>query len=352
MAESKNECLAALRALLKLLRALGFQINWKKVVDPTQRIVFLGMIIDTVRQELELPREKLCELTALLKTFVGRTRATRLQLQVLAGKLNWACQAVRGGRTFLRRILDAMASLQRARHKRKLSGEFQADIMWWLKFLETFNGRVLFPSLFNNYVYMDASTGGSGVCYGGDWLYTNWREDWPHVADLHINHKETLSVLIEACRWAPWWANSTVIIYTDNTTAKAALNKTTSRNKLVMRALRELFWLSVQFNFMIKAIHVPGKDHLLADSASRLHQKGHLAKLDALQNSSLTPISLLRHMSVAALRSIISQVCHWWNWKQRWTQKSNSTGGLPFSRSASNLGTTLSRSSPKCYKDM
>lgn len=37
---SKSKCAEALATLLHLLQKLGFYINWKKVEDPTQQIVF------------------------------------------------------------------------------------------------------------------------------------------------------------------------------------------------------------------------------------------------------------------------------------------------------------------------
>lgn len=36
----KSKCAEALATLLHLLQKLGFYINWKKVEDPTQQIVF------------------------------------------------------------------------------------------------------------------------------------------------------------------------------------------------------------------------------------------------------------------------------------------------------------------------
>ena len=46
----------------KPIRKLGFSINWKKVVDPSQVLVFLGIEIDTVKLELRLPKDKLMQL--------------------------------------------------------------------------------------------------------------------------------------------------------------------------------------------------------------------------------------------------------------------------------------------------
>ena len=329
ISETKEECMMALRVLLSLLRSLGFQINWRKVEDPAQRMIFLGILLDSVEQTMELPREKLGELKHLLSSFTSRTRATRTQLQALAGKLNWACQAVRGGRTFLRRILDAQSTLSRPRHKLKLSSEFHEDIKWWLSFLESFNGKVIFPSPLSHFVHMDASTGGSGIYFAGDWLYTNWKQDWPQVSKLHINHKESLSTLLAANRWGHLWRNSNVVILTDNTTAKACINKMTSKNKTVMRALRTLFWLSVKFNFSLKAVHIPGKDHILPDAASRLHQKGHLHALDTLLGGTLSPPQLLHHMSFATFNLILLQIQNWWNWKLHSTGRYTAIGGPP-----------------------
>ena len=50
--KTKNRCALAMRFLISLLRKLGFSINWKKVVDPSQVLVFLGIEIDTVKLEL------------------------------------------------------------------------------------------------------------------------------------------------------------------------------------------------------------------------------------------------------------------------------------------------------------
>lgn len=41
--KTKNRCALAMRFLISLLRKLGFSINWKKEVDPSQVLVFLGI---------------------------------------------------------------------------------------------------------------------------------------------------------------------------------------------------------------------------------------------------------------------------------------------------------------------
>ena len=62
IADSKEACSEALMVLIKLLWKLGFSICWGKVINPTQRITFLGIELDSVAMSMRLPHDKLCKL--------------------------------------------------------------------------------------------------------------------------------------------------------------------------------------------------------------------------------------------------------------------------------------------------
>ena len=197
--KTKDECQQAFSALLHLLRNLGFQISWHKVIGPTQKLVFLGVELDTLRCEMALPPGKLAELHQVASRFLTKRRASKKQLQQLAGKLNWACRVVYGGRTFLRVILDMMNSLVSSSAKMRLSAEFHEDVRWWHSFLKHFNGRCAFlrqqPT---TDVQTDACQLAAGAYFRGDWLYLNFDVDTPELAKLHINHKEVLAQIFAA----------------------------------------------------------------------------------------------------------------------------------------------------------
>lgn len=53
--ETREGCLRALNALMKLLRELGFAISYPKVVAPTHRLTYLGVEIDTWDYVYRLP---------------------------------------------------------------------------------------------------------------------------------------------------------------------------------------------------------------------------------------------------------------------------------------------------------
>jgi hypothetical protein len=121
-APTMQECARIMAELVALLRKLGFAINWTKVIDPCQRITFLGVELDSVAMCKCLPEEKLEKVRQALTLFQARKRASKLQLQSLAGLFAWCAQVVQGGRVFLRRLLDVIAKLQRNDHRVILSG--------------------------------------------------------------------------------------------------------------------------------------------------------------------------------------------------------------------------------------
>ena len=154
--KSKQRCLHAMSVLINLLRILGFAINWSKVVDPCNKIVFLGIELDSNNLCLTLPVRKLNETLELLHWFKQKSRASKKQLQRLAGKLNWACRVIRGGRTYLRRVLNLQNSIKLPYHKAKLTVEFHKDVDWWIKFMSQFNGVSMFTKSSVGTVHIDA----------------------------------------------------------------------------------------------------------------------------------------------------------------------------------------------------
>ena len=94
------ECQEIFNCLVELLQESGFQIRCHKVVPPTQDLIFLGILINSVSQTLELPQDKLVALQDLVEAFLHWHRASKRQLQSLAGKHSWACRVVYGGEPF------------------------------------------------------------------------------------------------------------------------------------------------------------------------------------------------------------------------------------------------------------
>lgn len=82
-------------------------------------------------------------------TFQSKKRASKRQLESLIGKLNWACQVIQGGRTFLRRVINAKNALYRQSDKVLLDC-YRKDLEWWTAFLPVSMEQCIFyrPVLF------------------------------------------------------------------------------------------------------------------------------------------------------------------------------------------------------------
>ena len=280
--DSYEKCVEAQQVLISLLIRLGFQISWKKVVSPCTRVEFLGVLIDSVAGTASLSPNKLEKLYDKLCVFSLKTRASKRQLQSLAGSLNWACQVIRGGSYFLRRILDSIQRLHEPTHKCKLTSDFRKDLEWWLSYLQCFNGTLYYREVDTVCLLSDSSTDGAGVFAGGAWHYINWLVDFPDLSNLHINFKEVLAAILGVLRFAPRLAGCDITIVTDSTAAKGILNKGRSGNPVVMEWLRRLFWTCARYNLRIRAIHCPGVLHQIPDAISRLSEEGQVLRLHSL----------------------------------------------------------------------
>ena len=270
--KTKEECQQTFDVLFQLLRKLGFAINFQKLVSPTQRLTFLGVILDTNSMTLELPKDRVTELKELLKTALQKPKLSKHQLQSIAGKLNWATNCIYGGRFFLRRIFDKIATLKRPFHRTGVTKDIKDDIQWWIQFIDIFNGCT--PMIDNRPtapLWIDACNVAAGGVHGEEFVYTPW-EWWPGTLQRHINYKETLALEPAVTFWAPKWQNKLIRIYSDNQAAVGIFNKGSCRDPFVMASLRRIFWLSAVYNFRLKAFYLPGSQNKLADAVSRLHE--------------------------------------------------------------------------------
>ena len=278
IADTKEQCTETYRDLIKLLRELGFSIAWNKLVDPSQSLIFLGVLFDTCRMSVELPNDKLDKLYNLLLEFHTRTRASRRQLQKLAGKLAYASHVVvEGGRSYLQRIYDTIGTLREPHHKIRLTAGFHADVLFWLQYLKTFNCKRFLQEVKPTiHIFTDACQQGAGIVTPWGWQYLNWSIDMPSLQHAHINIKETVVALLAIYQWAPFIRNCNVLLHSDNKTTESVINKGACHNDFLMHYLRGIFWISKGLNFTLRCLHIPGINNDMADCVSRLHSRGHI----------------------------------------------------------------------------
>ena len=133
------------QSTLWLLQCLGFHINWdKSIIDPTNKIEFLGFDIDAVEMKVKLPEEKKEHIKEQCRRHLQQETSTVRELAALIGKLVAAVRAVAPGPLNFRQ-LQMQKTRGLIKHgmnyeaRIRLTPECRAEIRWWAEELDTLN---------------------------------------------------------------------------------------------------------------------------------------------------------------------------------------------------------------------
>ena len=88
---NSTECIKNMEIMLSTCKQLGMPLKAEKIEGPSPVFPFLGITLDTQRQEIRLPEEKLQELKSLVTTWRDRKACKKRELLSLIGKLSHAC---------------------------------------------------------------------------------------------------------------------------------------------------------------------------------------------------------------------------------------------------------------------
>ena len=81
-----------------------------KIKGPATILVFLGILLDTVKLEMRLPEDRLAALKALLQQWRTTKKTRNREPLSLIGSLIFAAKVISAGRIFLRRLIDLSTS--------------------------------------------------------------------------------------------------------------------------------------------------------------------------------------------------------------------------------------------------
>ena len=104
---------------------------------------------------------------------------------------------------------------------------------------------------------------GYGVFFNGHWFNGLWS---PVQVSRHITHNELYPILLASLVWGHLWSSCRVLFLCDNEAVVAVINSGTSRDDDAMHLLRSLFYMAMSFNFVIRAVYIPGVHNVLADA--------------------------------------------------------------------------------------
>jgi hypothetical protein len=140
-------------------------------------MTFLGFELETSYMVVRLPQEKLQRTLALVRECTAKMACKKRELESLLGYLQHAATVIRPRRTFVRRLIELLAVLEKREHWVRLNDSMQSDLTWWLMYMEGWNGISIFPKTGAPSVQLvtDASgTWGCGAHWNTRWFQWEW----------------------------------------------------------------------------------------------------------------------------------------------------------------------------------
>jgi hypothetical protein len=274
VAKSKELLIQAIQITQQVLMEAGFVINQKKsFLTPVQRLKFLGMELDTMRQTVFLPLDKVQQLVQCVSLFlpVGQYRTVHLFLRLL-GLMTASMMAVPQARLYMRPIqLYLNAQAPSAGHNLNRTIMLPLKLLpvfrWWADIANLTPGRswvALKPSLI---LTTDASMEAWGAHLNQFKLQGRWTS---RQVNLHINNLEMLAVHKALLGFEHLVQGRTVLVQTDNTTVLNYINKAGgTRSPQMCQLTWDMFQWCIAHQVQLVATHIPGRYNVLADKLSR-----------------------------------------------------------------------------------
>ena len=258
---------------------IAFPVSDEKTFWATELLAFLGLLIDTANQLISIPVDKIHRAKLQLISMLERKskKVTLLELQRLAGFLNFLCRAVVPGRAFTRRIYFACKNLKNPFHHTRITAELRKDFELWLQFLD--HPTVYCRPLVDFSVglradaidlYTDASgvIGAGGICQNS-WFSCKWDTKFIENQKPSIEFLELYAVAVAVLSWISRFKNSRVVLFCDNISVVYMINRSTSSCKNCLKLVRLIVMEGLVNNTRVFANYINTKQNDLADALSR-----------------------------------------------------------------------------------
>ena len=257
----------------RLFKELGLSIkesksNWV----PNTRFVHLGLIVDTVKMQMEVPDDKLVRIKQMAKMLLsaacgGARKVLKRQVAVFAGLCNSVGLALPPVRFFLRSLFDSMKKVVAYDQKVRLSHQAVRDLKWWVQLPRRWNGRAMIHPSARVSLISDASDLGWACLYNNEQAHGFWTK---REQALPIHIRELLALKYGLQSFAHAVKGKVVRALIDNSAVVHTVdNGYVSKEIAFMEALRGLFWVVDQLQVKVLPIYIPSAENT-ADALSRL----------------------------------------------------------------------------------
>ena len=242
-------------------------------------MVFLGFLLDTLRQVVCIPLEKISKGKNMIQYILSKKKITLHELQRVCGYLNFLCKCIVPGHAFTQRLYSNISLKLKQHHHLRVSNEMRLDLSLRYQFLSHLSA---FARPFMDFhtinaceleFYSDASKNanlGYGAYFSDEYIFQKWDPEFIVNCDPSIGYLELYAVTSALLTWMEKLCNRRVIVFVDNKSTMSNLNTMSSKCKNSMILIRLLVLNQMLYNSRIYGKYVTSKDNVGADDLSRM----------------------------------------------------------------------------------
>ena len=271
-----DDCAKNVVDTVKLLDTLGFVVHPEKsVFIPTQKLVFLGFILDSVSMLVYLTPEKALKLKQAATDLSNCKNPTIREVAKVLGLIVSSFPGVAYGPLHYRYLeRDKTIALKTSKWnfdaKMCLSSEARDELMWWIDSIESASNPTTRGDV-DITISSDASKQGWGAATsdsstGGLWTAEEAKE--------HMNFLEMLAVLFALKSFCTLTHGKHVKVMVDNTTTESTINQMgTSHSPKLNKLTKDIWDWCIEQQIWLTMARIAGCENFEADKESRTFRR-------------------------------------------------------------------------------
>ena len=206
-------CNGQMEVFLDICQQIRFPISEEKTFWSSTQMTFLGFLIDTVRQLVIIPTEKLNKGQVMLERILNQKskKITMKELQRICGFLNFLGRCIVPGRAFTRRLYSFLNQNLKPYHHIRINQEMRRDLLMWQTFLMDQSCYARGFMDFSEYLqadtismFSDASRSeilGMGAVCQDSWCVMQWPKDYIAQFSPSIEYLELYALIAGVINW-------------------------------------------------------------------------------------------------------------------------------------------------------
>ena len=271
--DDRDSCSENICETLELVDTLGFTVHPdKSTLIPTQEIVFIGFVINSVEMTVRLTTEKACDIFEDCCHMIKQDKILIRDVAKLIGKFVASEPGVRYAPLYYKALeieKDQALKLSKGNFdvQMTLSQDAKDCLKWWIKHVKHAYKPIILQQA-DLVIESDSSMYGWGAINKSSHEIISgvWSDS---EKECHINFLEMKAAFLAIQQFCSSMKHIHIKLFLDNSVAIKYLNKMGGR-KLPLNVLTKDIWVwCLTRDIWLSVFHIPGKTNYIADRLSR-----------------------------------------------------------------------------------